>query len=296
MTSALVVMLLAFTHAQTQAPAQPTAPPAASRPIDRSDLRHQIYVMEGALARAVAFGAKQLTRELRTVVPEMMALSGEPQARGVYLDGYGVFFDVSVPVLHQSMMWSLRTMLGQDEKGVAEALEALKGFAKGLKGAQRDAIEGAIARLELQLGPLRNAGQSGQPDVNSPAALAGSSGVGAAWVSPDLAVQPPAQQVPMIDKKYLQDPNAINRAYTESVQNALIDAMIDYSLPMALGPDEYLTVGARDNMQRDTLAPPDPYEEVITLLLRIKGADLAAHRALQIDRQELKRRVQLREF
>jgi hypothetical protein len=290
-------MLLTIGHAQTQAPPQPTTPPAAERPIDRSDLRHQIYVMEGALARAVAFGAKQLTRELRTVVPEMMALSGEPQARGVYLDGYGVFFDVSVPVLHQSMMWSLRTMLGQDEKGVAEALGALKGFAKGLKGTQRDAIEGAIARLELQLGPLRNPGQSSQSDITSPAALAGSSsGVGAAWVSPDLAVPPPSQQTPIIDKKYLQDPNAINRAYTESVQNALIDAMIDYSLPMALGPEEYLTVGARDNMQRDTLAPPDPYEEVITLLLRIKGADLAAHRALQIDRQELKRRVQLREF
>lgn len=301
MTSVLVVMLMTFTHAQTQAPPQPTTPPAAARPIDRSDLRHQIYVMEGALARAVAFGARQLTRELRTVVPEMMALSGEPQARGVYLDGYGVFFDVSVPVLHQSMMWSLRTMLGQDEKGVVEALTVLKDAAKRSTAAQRAAIEGAIARLELQLGPLRNAGQpdiknAGPPDITSAAPILNSAGVGAAWVSPDLAVPAPSQQVPIVDKKYLQDPNAINRAYTESVQNALIDAMIDYSLPMAIGPDEYLTVGARDNMQRDTLAPPDPYEEVITLLLRIKGADLAAHRALQIDRQELKRRVQLREF
>ena len=42
-------------------------------------------------------------------------LSGEPQARGVYLDGYGVFFDVGVPILQQSMVWSLRTMLEQDD-------------------------------------------------------------------------------------------------------------------------------------------------------------------------------------
>jgi hypothetical protein len=100
----------------------------------------------------------------------------------------------------------------------------------------------------------------------------------------------------IIARKDLQDPNAVNRAYTHSVQNALIDAMIDYSLPMRLGPEEWLTVGARDNMQRDSLAPPDPYEEVVTILLRIKAADLAAYRAAQIDKDEVRRRVQIREF
>ena len=49
-------------------------------------------------------------------------------------------------------------------------------------------------------------------------------------------------------------------------------------------------------MQRDTLAPPDPYEEIVTILLRIKGADLAAYRAGQIDRDEVRKRVQVREF
>ena len=88
----------------------------------RSELRHQIYTMEGALARAVAFGAQRLNREIRSVVPEMIALSGEPQARGVYLEGYGVFFDVGVPVLHQSMVWSLRTMLGPDDPRAASAM------------------------------------------------------------------------------------------------------------------------------------------------------------------------------
>ena len=48
-------------------------------------------------------------------------------------------------------------------------------------------------------------------------------------------------------------------------------------------------------MQRDSLAPADPYEEVVTILLRIKGADLAAYRAAQIDRDEVRRRVQIRE-
>jgi hypothetical protein len=73
------------------APAAPPAPAAPTRPVDRGELRHQIYVMEGALARAVEFGAQKLNRELRTVVPEMFLLAGSAQARGVYLDGYGIF-------------------------------------------------------------------------------------------------------------------------------------------------------------------------------------------------------------
>jgi hypothetical protein len=313
----LVVMLAVPAHAQTTAPA-PAAPPAV-RQIDRNDLRRQIYVMEGALTRAVSFGAQQLNREIRSVMPEMIALSGEPQARGVYLDGYGVFFDVGVPILHQSMVWSFRQMLGQDVKGVAEALNVLKQNAKEVNSARRTAIENAIARLELQIGPLADATgsdlglQTLRP--NTPAL-----GVGAASLLGNESSRPPAptgggtpsatadanvlegqtqaQAVPQtIDKKkYMQDPNAINRAYTDAVQRELIEAMLDYSVPMAIAPDEFLTVGARDNMQRDSLAPPDPHEEVVTILLRIKGSDLAAFRAGQIDRAEARKRVQVREF
>ena len=102
---------------------------------------------------------------------------------------------------------------------------------------------------------------------------------------------------PRFDRKYLQDPNAMNRAYTESVQNALIDAMHRLQrCRCAIRPDEFLTVAARDNMQRDTLAPLDPCEEVVTILLRIKGSDLAAYRAGQIDRAELRKRIEVREF
>ena len=80
-----IVALAAAAQAQTPTPS-PTSPPAMTRPIDRSDLRQQIYVMEGALMRAVSSGVRVLNTELRSMVPEMMTLSGEPQARGVYLD------------------------------------------------------------------------------------------------------------------------------------------------------------------------------------------------------------------
>ena len=87
------------------AAAQEAAPAAtAPRPLDHTELRHQIFVMEGALSRAVEFGASQLNRELRSVAPEMFLLAGDAQARGIYLEGYGIFFDVAVPMLRQSML------------------------------------------------------------------------------------------------------------------------------------------------------------------------------------------------
>jgi hypothetical protein len=299
----LILMLAAVSDAQTTAP--PSTPPAVTRQMEHADLRRHIYTMEGALARAVAFGAQRLNREIRNVMPDVMALSGEPQARGVYLEGYGIYFDVSVPVLNQLMVWSTMRMMGPDE-GIVAALAKLKSYVQNEKNPSvRASMEGMIERLELQLGPVSNAAN----DQVTPVVRQGvGPGVSAAMVLPDTGkVAAPAPDAPAaaatpasaprgIDKKYLQDPNAINRAYTESVQNALIDTILDLAIPTALKPHEFLTVAARDNMQRDSLAPPDPYEEVITLLLSIKGSDLAAYRAGQIDSAEVRRRVQVREF
>jgi hypothetical protein len=84
--------------------------------------------------------------------------------------------------------------------------------------------------------------------------------------------------------------------YTESVQSAIMEAMTEQAHIFNIKPDEFLTVAARDNMLRDSFAPLDPYEEVVTILLRLKGSDLAALRAGQIDQAELKKRIEVREF
>lgn len=297
----LLLMLAAPAAAQTAA-AQTTAvapetPQAARQPMDSADLKRHIYVMEGVLAKAVELGARRLNREIRSAMPEVMALSGAPQARGVYLEGYGVYFDVSVPVLNQMMMWSMRTMLGPDA-GVITALNQLKSYVQSEKNpSTRASLEGMIERLELQLGPIHAAADGPPLPAN---VRQSASAVGAAMVNPDPApppspASPEASAERRFDKKYFQDPNAINRIYTESVQNALIDTIIDYAIPTSIKPDEFLTVAARDNMQRDTLAPPDPYEEVVTILLRIRMSDLAAYRAGQIDAAEVRRRIQIRE-
>jgi hypothetical protein len=61
-----------------------------------------------------------------------------------------------------------------------------------------------------------------------------------------------------------------------------------------LTPTEWLTVAARDQ-DVSRLQPADPYD-VSTILVRIKGADLAAFRAGQITREEARRRVELKEY
>lgn len=296
MTRMAMWMGAALLVAVVPAAAQEAAP-AAARPgsTDRAQLRHQIYVMEGALARAVEFGAQTLNREIRSVVPDLMVLAGQAQARGVYLDGYGVYFDVQVPVLRQSMMWSLRMMLDQDEAGVRNALGALKRHVQSVTdAAARASLEAAISRLELQVGPM-----AGRPGVRAPraGAVTGASAVGAAASVPDAAPvsdasAPVRAQLP-VDRLWVKDPS---RAYTDAVQQALIDAMIDFSAPMSLGAEEWLTVAARDNEPRDSLAPQSAYEDVVTVLLQIRGADLAAYKAGRIGRDEARRRVLAREF
>jgi len=290
----LVAVLGTNAQAQAPAPATPVSPPAVTRPVDQTDLRQQIYVMEGALMRAVSSGALQLNREIRSIMPEMMVLSGEPQARGLYLEGYGVFFDVGVPVLHQSLVWSLRAMLEQDTKGLADALDVVKEFAKRETGPRRTAVDNAIARLELQLGPIT---KSNERQRRSSLAAPLDRQVTGATLAAEPPASPPvtASPLPEIGRLYLQDPNAINKAYTDAVQGALVDAMIDYSV-MPIRADEWVTVAARDNMQRDSLAPSDPHEEVVWVVLRIKGSDLVAYRSGGIDRNEARKRVQVRQF
>jgi hypothetical protein len=274
--------------------AQDVAPQSAGKPTNMGDLRHHIYVMEGALARAVDYGAKQLNREILQVMPGVFMLEGEARARGVHLDGYGVFFDVRVPMMRQSMVWSLRMMLEQDAATQQAAVNEIKRSMQGVTDpATRANLERAVKQLERNAAPAQTArGDAAvapgvvMPNAEAiPTGASAATGISANTVRP---VSPPAR-----DNAWAKDPN---RAYTEAVTRALVDAMIDYSAPMQIGADQWLTVAARDDEGRDTLAPPDPLEEVVTMIYRIKGSDLQEYRQGRIDRDEVRRRVQLSQF
>ena len=281
LTSTFVLAVLACA---APAAAQNTIPPAAAKPINMNDLRHHIYVMEGALARAVDYGAKQLNREISQALPSVFMLEGEASARGLHLDGYGVFFDVRIPMMRQSMVWSMQMILKQDEATRQVALADLKRAIVGVTDpATRANLEKSIRQLELLNQPLnsqrRESGAA--PGVQTPGQVVA--------LSENLPAAPP----PSRDSIWAKDPN---RAYTEAVTRALVDAMIDYSAPMQIGADQWLTVAARDDEGRDSLAPPDPMEEVVTMIYRIKGSDLQEYRQGKIDRDEVRRRVQVSQF
>ena len=118
-------------------------------PINMDEMRRHIYVMEGALAQAVDFGAKQLNRQILSVMPGVFMLEGEARARGVHLDGYGVFFDVRVPMMRQSMVWSLRMMMDQDDAANQALVDDLRKQMQGITDpGTRASMEKAIRQLE----------------------------------------------------------------------------------------------------------------------------------------------------
>jgi hypothetical protein len=272
----------------------PAAAQDPARPADTGDLRHHIYVMEGALARAVDYGAKQLNREILAVMPGVFMLEGEARARGVQLEGYGVFFDVRVPMMRQSMVWSLRMMLDQDDAATQAAVNDIRKYLQGVTDpATRASLERALKQIERQAAPATALPRERMvsPGIVVPEAQA--TGVGAATATGVNAATARAPAAPAADSLWAKDPN---RAYTEAVTKALVDAMIDYSTPMQIAADQWLTVAARDDEGRDSLAPPDPMEEVVTMIYRIKGSDLQDYRAGRINRDEVRRRVQLSQF
>jgi hypothetical protein len=71
--------------------------------------------------------------------------------------------------------------------------------------------------------------------------------------------------------------------------------MIENSGPLAVAPDEWLTVAARDNLPRDPLVPGDT-ADFSTVIFRVKGSDLAAFRGNRLSLAEAREKVEVREY
>jgi hypothetical protein len=101
----------------------------------------------------------------------------------------------------------------------------------------------------------------------------------------------PQAASPQVDPEVVRDPN---EAYTREVKEALVDAMLESSGPLNLGPDEWLTVAARDNVPNDPLVPGDS-TDIRSVIFKIKGGDLAAFRTGQITLEQARARVKAEE-
>ena len=103
------------------------AVPALSQAQGRSrdeQRRNQIRMIEGVLVQAVRLGAAEVSKEMQRFEPAgVTVLTGVPRARGFLLDGYGVFFDVEIPDMNQSVIWSMMNM--QRDRQLGNAFDSL---------------------------------------------------------------------------------------------------------------------------------------------------------------------------
>jgi len=237
--------------------------------------RQRISMMEGVLERAVTNGADNLLRQVKTVMPDSPRLTGTPEVRGFRLDGYGIFFDVEVPGLSLPVTWPLRQFqIVQPSRDVQAAMAQLRILVAQMDGADEQTRAGfaqVLSRLErAQAMPLA---------VNRSVTASGLSSGAAAAQSKAIA--------DMVD-----DPQ---EGYTREVQAALIDAMIENSGHLDLGADELLVVAARDNMPENPLIPGDA-TDFSTIMLQVRGSDLAAFRGGRITIEEARQKVDVREY
>jgi hypothetical protein len=289
-----------------QAPAVPGVPgaPLSSRvmePVPPAKSRYLVQVMEGVLQSAVRYAAGQMNLKLQAVSPELLQLSGAARARGFRLDGYGVFFDVEVPAaLRQTMGWTAK-MMQQNDQTLDQAIVQLRRLMNELEGKRRNDAETALRLVELRARPALPRGNPyGMGDriaanaVNAGANAGATGDANAQTVSSSNVPQGDAASRPVqpsqADQAWMQNPDA---AYELEVREALISAMLEYGSTLALQPEEWLTVAARDNQ---SVVIPGDLSETVTVILRIKGSDLAELMAGRLAPQDARRRVEVREF
>jgi hypothetical protein len=263
MRSKIALVAILLCAVATVAAAQDASPPATAQPgttASRDQVlhaRYQLRVMEGVLENAVQHGIRTVAAEMRLVSPDVIFFGSPSRARGFRLDGYGVFFDVDVPTLRPSVTWSVR-QLSQIGPEMSRALQSLRRAvaSAGDAGARREA-EQALKLVELQVGPIEDAGTAAGDDGRRAQA----------------AMQDPAEM------------------YEREVMRALSEAVLDYGNTLSLRADDWLGVAARAND-----VGLGASADAVTVLIRIRGRDLEELRTGAISRDEARARIVTTEF
>lgn len=254
--------------------------PPGSRPeADRAlEQRYRITQMENALTSAVRHAAEGMGRRLQAVTPGMVFLTGSARARGFVLPDYGVFFDVEVPALPLSISWTLRVM--ERDLDVGRSLQVIRDLLRSLPETQRRDAEQALRRIELRVGP-----------GPSPAAATAESPARGPGTVQAATVVPPPGAAPAPASAAAG--GSLDDEYTELVKREIVDAMLEYSRQLGLGPDAWLVVAARDSS--GPAAPGEIYD-ASTIVLRIRGSDLAAFHTGRLAKEDARKRVEVHEF
>lgn len=266
----LVVVLSALA-----APVQAQGRGRAGAP-EQDTRRLQIAAMEGVLATTVH---EIHSQQLEKMAPGFFQFDGSIRARGFRLDGYGVFFDVDLPPLPRSFVWTLSVLdtpvrlegeLAQLRRQVAELPDPRlrQEFEQTLRTIQRKVASSNTSAFEQRRGI-----ETGRPD-------------GPSTIEARSAATPAPNAVPPVPGA---DPFA---AYAGELGKAIADLMVQYGGTITLAPNDWLTIAARESQPR--LLPGGPVQTALTL--RIKGADLAAFKAGRLTAEEARQKVEVTEF
>jgi hypothetical protein len=117
-----------------------------------------------------------------------------------------------------------------------------------------------------------------------------SDGLTAAANKPDGALT--AKEAPSA-KDTLRDVQDTGQKYRDAVKLALIDAMLDYTKNLELKSEEWLSVAARGS---ETNLTPGEILQLTTVVLRVKGSDLADYLAGRLTKDEARQKVEVRQF
>jgi hypothetical protein len=260
------------------------AQPGQARPTPQQrDQRYQITTMERVLEGAVEHGAKVTRDRLQASSWPEMLLSDNARVRGYRLDGYGLFFDVAVPMLEGSMTWAFNT-LDQNNLGLESALSALRSLVE--KSGDTN-FEQALKRVELQVAPVSLSAQA--PPIGPDARTL----TGSAALSPDPA---PAASAPATSARAVADPTLDDpvEAFRAEIRDALMNAMLDHGAALRLAATDLFTIAARGSDDRTVLGPLN--DDAQTIMISVSGADLTAYLSGQIGRDEARQRMTVRVF
>jgi hypothetical protein len=277
-TATAIIAGLTLVAGTAGAQTMTTAPLTA----EQKDWRYRVGVMERVLEGAAEHGAALTRERLQKALPAQMMIAESPHVRGFQLAGYGVFFDVEMPSLDGTidgtLLWSLQT-LDQNDLGLQSALEALKSF---VASAKDPSLQQALKRVELQVAPATALFPTA-PDA-APGAAMEATGSAAAAVAP------------MADTAKAADPilNDPIEAYHTEVMRAIMDAMLEHSGPLAIGPDAWLTVAVRRSSDRPRLTATD--DDSRTFLARINGAGLRNFRSGLVSKEEALKLIEVRVY
>jgi hypothetical protein len=188
-----------------------------------------------------------------------------------------------VPSLVGTLPWSFRT-LDQNDLGADNALQTIRAFIQS-NGTKDVALRQALESLELRLVPP--SGTSTAAAAQTPARTVSSQSSAPAptsQVAQGARVQASADPI-------LANPN---EAYRAAIRSSLVEAMLEHTRGLNIGPNEWLTVAARGSDDQLRLASAGT--EGQTNILSIRGSDLAAFLAGQITLEEAEKRVDIRVF